>query len=447
MNLEDRIRVALRATDVAAPRTGAGAAYERFLLRRRRHARTVTALTSVAFALMLGAAALVPQFLAERDTEQPAATGSILRKARQGFEFQMPSGWEVASDTIDQPGFEGSLRLRPVGWPEPRKGQPGMGSAPEIVLSMWLHAPDTYPGRPAPDPGTVPAELVRTSMLSDDPSAPRPGRRSDDRAYLVLDSSAGGDGGSRSYAIAWPYHCATGARCSDVGAYRVLAMSGHWSSGQGTMVRQVLENLVETIRPIGNGLPGGAPPDEVPDLPYTAPVEVGTAETGALRWTVSAQWHDQGDPLWSSGVTTRGQALRRQALRSVLARFQLDGGGRPAVVDTAGYGLPGTSQKLWAQGLCLGPDSDPGSWVPTLVGMADDDAVTVRFVRRGGTPVDVPVIGRDKGFGVGFFAGPALPRDTQVPRLQAIDAAGRVLYEITRYDGFDRLCTGRQVVR
>jgi hypothetical protein len=415
----------------------------------------VTALTGVAFVLMLAAAALVPQALSERRAGEVAAgdgaaTDGTVRKPRQGFELKLPSGWEVAEDSLDQPGFEGSMILRPVGWPLPTKKERGRGVPPRIALAMWLYEPQTYPGRPTVDPRAVPAEFGTASVLSDDRSAPRPGTRPDGRAYLVLDQSSGGGDGSVSYVIAWPYHCAAGARCSDVAGYRVISMSGHWSSEQGrAMVRQVVEPLVQTIRPIGNALPGGAPRDEIPDLPFTAPVQVSTAVSGTVHWTVSAQWHDLGVPMSVSA--------QPRTFRSVFARFQPEGDVRPTVVGTAAASVARmvstpeaeqrSEQKLWARGVCLGPDSAPGSWIPALVGVADDEAVSVRFERRDGPPVSAQVVGKDSGFGVGFFVSPELPRDTEVPRLQALDAAGRVIGEITRYDGYDRLCAGREVVR
>jgi hypothetical protein len=307
---------------------------------------------------------------------------------------------------------------------------------------MQLYSPHSYPGRPAVDPRDIPAELEIASALSDDPAAPKPGRRADGRAYLVQEERAdGGGGGSLRAVIAWPYHCATGSSCSAAGAYRVLAVDAHAPSGEAmATVRPVAETLIQTIRPIGNALPGGARPDEDPALPFTAPVRVGTAATGTLSWTVSAQWHD-----WPKRPPGLPDATAPS--RSVIATFQLDHDQFHATVDTGGNGVADPDQRLWAEGQCLGADADPEGWVPTLVGIADERAVTVRFERRDGPPIDVPVFGRDKGFGVGFFVGPALPRETRVPRLRALDADGSVVGELTRYDGYDRLCTGRRVVR
>jgi hypothetical protein len=83
------------------------------------------------------------------------------------------------------------------------------------------------------------------------------GWRPDGRGFLVQGSPHNPSG--QQYFVAWPYYCADGVRCPLALRYRALALRGWAATAELARANgALLRRLVDTVRPIGHALPGGA---------------------------------------------------------------------------------------------------------------------------------------------------------------------------------------------
>jgi hypothetical protein len=267
MRLEEQLREAYqRAAGSAAVPAGA---YDRFLRRRARNARRAAAVASLTLAAAVALAVTVPRLLADRSDVVSRPKGQAVSQPELGYELVVPSGWRVAHDSVR------GLSLEPAAG-TPGAAPPGLVPVPTTtprtatVTTVWIPRgplsrisvestvldPAAHPDNPNGDPGDRLLGSLGTGWTPID-GPYRSGRRADGRGF-VLQGSPRDPGGQRYY-LAWPYHCAEGVRCPLALRYRVLVVTGWAATAELAGANQVaLRQVLDSLRPIGNALPGGA---------------------------------------------------------------------------------------------------------------------------------------------------------------------------------------------
>jgi hypothetical protein len=272
--LEDRLRAALGRPEGSAWPDERGA-FDRFLRRRR---RTVAAGALLALVTVLAGAVVLPALVPGRPTAPvspvvPAApakpvvpAGPVVWDPARGFEVPIPAGWKMGGDNApSKPG-------RPVepGTLPPPSQEPsfvelvpeGKASPPtkRIVLSTQVLDPEQHPGLPpGEDPGGVANRTGSFFALDDRASPLGHGRRPDGRPYVwrtrLLPDEVG------EYAITWPYYCRADRPCPQGNRWRVLTVDAGRSDDPAVRreLRRVAQQVIDTVRPITNALPGGDP--------------------------------------------------------------------------------------------------------------------------------------------------------------------------------------------
>jgi hypothetical protein len=243
---------------------------------RRRRARLAGAATGVVLALVAGTVGV------ERLTSRPASpqpvpattippvarpvvTGSVARVPAGGFEVPVPAGWTARTvPGLDTPEIPNLVELVP-----PRS----LARGTTIVLQTQILWPDQHPGLPpGEDPGGEADRYGIGFFTLDDRGSPLGhGQRPDGRPYVWRTRKLPDEVGE--YAIAWPFHCAKGGVCPPGHRWRVLVMQAGRS--QDPAVRRKLlkvdQQVIDTVRPITNALPGGDPAQPDPALPRRYP--------------------------------------------------------------------------------------------------------------------------------------------------------------------------------
>jgi hypothetical protein len=273
--IEERLKEALERVAETGPSEAGG--YDRFLRRRRRAARNLTAATGVALVVLLGLAVAMPRILpARRSATQvtaPAAGGAAaaLSRPHQGFEVDLPDGWTtLGADSgvhrVDSPSV-GTISLVQK---SPR--------AAEMTISTGLIDPryNAVLGRPyrGPSPPTEVRYLEPEGTVSS-------GRRPDGRPFLRTVQHHRDGFGVVDYYLSWPYRCALGSdlRCPAVLGLRVLHVQLPWTKlAQPAKAMAAAERVVRTVRPIGNAV-SPAPVPGQPTCGANSPDRLGAVET------------------------------------------------------------------------------------------------------------------------------------------------------------------------
>jgi hypothetical protein len=250
MSIEERLTQTLE--EVAAAPAEAGA-YDRFLRRRARRARRVAAATALGLVVVLALVVMLPdrprddargpalgQIAADRWRPGPLAVAAPL----QGFELQVPAGWEARRTPQ---GFE----LRPVA-DDLRRQLP-------VPLQV-----DTYVLDPLDHPEGAELFQDNNSFGDDISGTVRKGDRrttgsfSNGRRWLRTD---GGTFDQRTtfWYTPWPYRCQGGEPCPDVLALRTLRVG---LVGAGDQVwaeaMELAPALLRSARRMGNAAAGQA---------------------------------------------------------------------------------------------------------------------------------------------------------------------------------------------
>ena len=249
--LEDRLRAALRRPEGSTWPDERGA-FDRFLRRRR---RTVAAGAVLALEAMLAGAVLLPALLPGRPpapVSPVVPAGPVVRDPARGFEAPIPTGWKGENVAFPSPTQEPIVELVPEGDASP--------DTRRIVLSTQVLVPEQYPGLPpGEDPGGVANRTGSFFALDDRDSPLGRGRRPDGRPHVwrtrLLPDEVG------EYAIAWPYHCRADQPCPQGNQWRVLTVYAGRSDDPAVRgeLRKVAQQVINTVRPITNALPGGDP--------------------------------------------------------------------------------------------------------------------------------------------------------------------------------------------
>jgi hypothetical protein len=241
---------------------------------RRRRARLAGVTAGVVLALLAGALGVdrltsrLPPLAPAPTTTAPPSTrpvpaGPVARVPAGGFEVPLPAGW-TARRVEGPPAERGEAIIELV----PRRA---MSLNAAIVLQTQVLAPEQYPGLP---PGEEPGGVANPEGLPfyslDDRGSPLGrGRRPDGRPYVWRTRKLPDEVGE--YAVAWPYHCHQAVACPPGNRWRVLVVHAGRSDDPAVRqkLRKVAQQVVNTVRPITNALPGGDPAHLDPALTAT----------------------------------------------------------------------------------------------------------------------------------------------------------------------------------
>jgi hypothetical protein len=401
--LEERLRDALRRPDGSTWPDERGA-FDRFRRRRRRRGRALAAGAILAVVAATAVVVAAPRLL-PRPVAPVTPPERVAREAAGGFEVAVPAGWT----TLKRGKF---IVASPLGPEAPAVVLRPMRRAAEtkVLLYTSVLAPDQYPGvEPGtdPDPSVTAARFAR--RLDNAVGTLGRGRRPDGRPYVWRTRLRPGE--VAEYAIAWPYHCNPDQACHRAARWRALLVSGKTAedAATGRRVLQVVQRLVETVRPVTNALPGGAPGWIDPVVPQVkGRWLLGTGGSGRGAWQA---WVRQGGDL-EDGFELHFPALKTRPGRGVHAEdIEL------------GYLNQG---ELGALRDCL-------SWLPRQVmllsGAVPENVASVRVELAGRPPVTAAAFGHDRPARWAAFVSPPLPRGTRVTAVVALDAAGRTVAE------------------
>jgi hypothetical protein len=289
--IEDRLRETFDR--VAAGRPADAGAFDRFQRHRRAYrSRRVAAVTVFGLAAVLVLVAMLPGRRSGHDAERPALgqaqaahwrPGPLTAAAPlQGFEIEVPSGWE-ANRTPN--GFE----LRPLA-DDLRRQLPTPVQVDTYVLGPLDHPQGAKLFQDNNDFGGDISGTIRKGDARTTGSFP------DGRLWLRTD---GGEAGRRTtiWYTPWPYRCQGGEPCPDVLALRTLRVS---MVGAGdrvwAKVMELAPALLRSARPITNAVAGRAHAprpdcaDAVTDRPslsfFTSQLQ-GTSRTVRIVWNFS----------------------------------------------------------------------------------------------------------------------------------------------------------------
>jgi hypothetical protein len=236
-------------------------AFDRFLRRRARRGRGVATATVLALVVLLGSVVAVPGLLPSgRPPAVPPSDrvprllssgapadprwvpGPLVAAApAQGFETEVPAGWEA------RPSWKG-FELRPL-FKELRL------VGPAELDTTYLEAFHQPAGREGYQDGS---ELPDSAMLRT-PAGPElaRGRFAGGRPWFRTDGH--GRGLPTHWYVSWPYHCSGGRDCPDVLTLRALHLSYQVERGAPADAAAALaERLLSSARPIGNAVAGRA---------------------------------------------------------------------------------------------------------------------------------------------------------------------------------------------
>jgi hypothetical protein len=279
-----------RLKEVFARAAGTGpseaGAYDRFLRRRRRATRKLTAATGVALVLVLGLAVAVPRVLLERHpttqvtTPTPGGDGTRLSRPAQGFEVDMPDGWSLpkvaGSGTAPKGAGRGPSPPDPASDPQILLFQDSPRAA-DMRISTDLIDPRYNALLGSPYRGAGPPTAIHYLKPTGTVTT---GRRPDGRPFLRTTQNLYGLS-FVDYYISWPYRCALGrdTPCPAVLALRVLHVQIGWSKlARPATEMAVAERVVRTARPIGNAV-SLAPVPGQPTCSDNGPDRLGVAQT------------------------------------------------------------------------------------------------------------------------------------------------------------------------
>lgn len=375
-----------RAQDGSWP--GEQAAYSQFLRRKVRRGRTMAAGVALALAAVVGVAGMVPRILPNQEEIPPVTPrGTIVQLPDKGLRLVVPDGWEIRRKLRGRAATSGGTAPTTVGVIlTPRSGQPGGASI------------------------TVTSDRRGTDQ-------PWPNRRSDGRAYVLLERPGTATPGQ--YLIEWPTYCEEFqfSACAQDGRARVVVVTGDArvddAKGQ-QQVRQAMKQLVTDMQPITNAMPASAP-----TIPAATSVLLGKGGSGRTAWE-----------LWIEPIGGTGPGLGIHF--PWLERHRGTGRGGeslwPPGLQASGT-LTATSCLSWARGSGL-----------LVYGLARKDAAKVRIELVGRPPVIVPTFGADRPVPVVGFASPRLPPRTQLHRVVTFDAAGNMISSAKTRWGHEALC-------
>jgi hypothetical protein len=418
VNLEQLVRDALAEEGRGEP--DQTSAYDRFRRRRIRYLGRM----GVAVALAVAVGLAVPQLLPSRhevtSRPRPVPGGAIVRVPDQGYELQVPAGWQVDAQRTQRNRQLGQdwLVLRPV--------EPARTAA--ITAYTDTLDPGQHPDRPRSRDGLgfdQPGGLGFTRLAGRISHA----RRADGRRFVVAKQDR-----HWQYAIAWPFHCPKGVRCPAEARLRALLINvdapdrASWPNASAAAAW-----IVTTVRPIGNAVTAQPTATGLSGLPVSPTIRIASGGHGRGAWTLDA--NQRTGPNGGVGMLLRfpndPSGMREDPS---LKRLDPSLGARDGAFDG----------RLYTQGECLDrwpdPDTGPHARIALLWGATAKQAHSVRIDLAGAPAVEVTVVGQDKPLPYNFFVSPPLPPSAHVRQVEALDAGGQALGRAAWWDRYRTLC-------
>jgi hypothetical protein len=259
--IEQRLRETLDKVTAHAP--DEADAFERFLRRRARRTRRVATATALALVLLLGSVVAVPSLVlsgrppavappghgprllsAGEPTDRRWFPGPLVAAApNQGFEAEVPAGWEA------RPTWKG-FELRPVSQELRRRLV-----RPAELDTTYLEAFYQPAGRTRYRDGS---QLPDSALLRT-PAGPEltRGRFAGGRPWFRTDGRSSGL--PTNWYVSWPYHCTGGWDCPEVLTLRTLHLSYQVEQAEAAAAAAGLaERVLGSARPTGNAVAGRA---------------------------------------------------------------------------------------------------------------------------------------------------------------------------------------------
>jgi hypothetical protein len=258
--IEDRLRETFDRVATGGP--DEAGAFDRFQRRQARRSRRAAGSTGLVLVVLLGLAVALPTRRGPDRPPVPGTTGRLVvvsagepvdrrwfpgplvaAAPNQGFEADVPAGWEV------RPTWKG-FELRPAS-PQLRRRLAG----PVELTTTYLEAFYQPGGRERYQDGSqLPAAAMpRTPAGPELARGQLPGGRS----WFRTD---GRDGRwhTTNWFVSWPYYCTGGRDCPDVLSLRALRVSYTVDDGSAAEAAALTQRLLDSVRPRGNAVPGAA---------------------------------------------------------------------------------------------------------------------------------------------------------------------------------------------
>jgi hypothetical protein len=389
MSLERELRQLHERTH-DAPWPGERTAYDQFLRRKVRRGRAMATGMALALAAIVGLVGVAPRILPKQDDIPPITPrGTVVQVPNGGFQLTVPIDWKVSRE------LKGAAdRQLP-------------GSQPSVVGLVLV-----------PRSGQPPKATITVTTDERHPRFPGTGQLTDGRSFVLRQPP--NMKGPGQYAVEWDTYCKDSgyvATCSGKARARALLITGSASSDAAGRARvlQVMQEILNNLQPITNALP--APPIT---FPAHAKVFLAKGGSGRTAWEL---WIERLNRTSSTGVSVHFRWMEKNHpgkgwhWESLVPR-DMQPDGIATLMD------------------CL-------SWVPgsglLLSGLARKDVAVVRIKLVGRPTLVLPTLGRDKPVQLVAFASPLLPVGTKVQRIDALDAAGRLIGSENPY-GDEGLC-------
>jgi hypothetical protein len=328
--IEDRLRETFDRVATAGP--AEAGAFDRFQRHRRVHrSRRLAGATALVLVAALASAVAVPRLLSDTGQRRLYVTGAagperwmaaplVAVAPLQGFEVQVPAGWEANAT------WKG-IELRPTS-PDLRRH---LGGPVQLVTSFleefYNPAPNVWKDGTYEEGGDLPRAVTR----------PPEGRRyrgsfPGDNRWFRTDLEAG-RWRATQWHISWPYRCEPGVPCPAPLGLRTLKVVFQVDGDAAAEVEGLAERLLRTARPIANAVKGQAhaPRPDCVDGRSMVLRRVNGDSLDGFTLTVAHFW-------WVARTTSN---LVPCTVRGPLGVELLDGSGRR--LDVQGNGLTVTS--------------------------------------------------------------------------------------------------------
>jgi hypothetical protein len=251
--IEDRLRETFDRVATGGP--AEAGAFDRFQRHRRAHrSRRLAGATALVLVAALASAVAVPRLLSDTGQRRLYVTGAVgperwmaaplLAVAPlQGFEAQVPAGWEANAT------WKG-IELRPTS-PDLRRHLAGPVQLVTSVLDEFYNpAPNAWKDGTYEDR----TELPRTVTRRPEGRQSRGSFPGDNRWFRT--DLQDGRWRTTQWHIAWPYRCEPGVPCPAQLALRTLKVVYQVDGDAAAEVDGLAERLLGTARPIANAVKG-----------------------------------------------------------------------------------------------------------------------------------------------------------------------------------------------
>jgi hypothetical protein len=251
--IEDRLRETFDRVATGGPdETGA---FDRFQRRRRAdRSRRLAGATALALVVAVASAVVVPRLRPDTPERRLQVTGAagpqrwlagplVVDAPLQGFQVQVPAGWEASAT------WKG-IELRPIS-PVLRQHLNGPVQLVTSILEQFYNpAPNAWQDGTYEDDPDLSGPLMRR-LEGGQSRGTFPG----DRGWFRTDLQEG-RWRTTQWHISWPYRCQPGVRCPALLGLRTLEVVYQVDGEGAAQVDGLAERLLRRARPIANAVRG-----------------------------------------------------------------------------------------------------------------------------------------------------------------------------------------------